>query len=72
MLLQIITHTKWDKVKPPKTNTMYHMHTSGGSKCMHVVIVLVLRWVLVLGGFTLVRVHGSKTVNGGQVRMKER
>ena len=25
------------KVKPPKTNTMYHMHTSGASKCMHVV-----------------------------------
>ena len=31
------------KVKPPisnthrKTNTMYHMHTLGASKCMHVV-----------------------------------
>ena len=32
-----------NKVKPPnsnthrKTNTMYHMHTLGASKCMHVV-----------------------------------
>ena len=32
---------------------MYHMHTLGASKCMHVVHSVGFRWVLVLGGSTL-------------------
>ena len=47
------------KVEPPKTNnkyktnTMYHIHTLGASKCMHVVHSVGLRSLLVLGGSTL-------------------
>ena len=36
-----------------KTNTMYHMHTLGASKCMHVVRSVGFRSVLVLGRHTL-------------------
>ena len=43
-----------NKVCVPKTNTMYHLHTLGAFKCMHVVhSVEVLRSVVVLGTHTL-------------------
>ena len=48
------------KVEPPKTNsnrntnTMYHMHTLGASKCMHVIHSVGFAIVVVLGWFYLI------------------
>ena len=37
LISQKLSFYVYTKIEPPKTNTMYHMHTLGASKCMHVV-----------------------------------
>ena len=63
------------KVEPPKSNidgktdTMYHMHTLGASKCMHVVqsvgfaIVVAFGWFY-LNSLLLVQGQGKARLEG--------
>ena len=40
-------------VSHPKTNTMYHIHTFGASKCMHVIHSVGFKKLLILGRLTV-------------------
>ena len=61
LLLVCEVALKDNKVKPPKTNTMYHMHTLGASKRMHVVhsvgfvIAVGFGWFYLTNSLTMVK-----------------